>query len=57
MIERSAWHFIIREMQLSNDAQTRLLQVLTVLISSELITDVTEEEFAPLLRAIAVAVQ
>jgi hypothetical protein len=56
-IQKQAWGALVRDFKLSKDAQQRLIQVLMVLMSSELLSDITEDEFTPLLHSLAVSVQ
>lgn len=56
-IQRSNWAALVKEFKLTKEAQQRLIQVLTVLVSAEMLSDLTEDEFAPLLNSLAIAVQ
>jgi len=55
-IETTVWNELVAELGLNKEAQDRLLRVLRVLVSSELLTDISDEDFAAVLRAIALAV-
>jgi hypothetical protein len=56
-VEHSSWQALVADLELSKDAQERLLKVLRVLISSELLTDVSDDDFATMLRALSLAVR
>jgi hypothetical protein len=56
-IEEAAWERLVAETSMNKEAQDRLIRILNVLMSSELLTDMREEEFGPLLQALAIAVQ
>lgn len=56
--EKTNWKRFIDETELtSQEAKDRFIRVLKVLISNELLIEMTEEEIEPLLQALAVAVQ
>jgi hypothetical protein len=56
-IDKATWVALVDEFELSKEAQDRLQRVLRVLVSSELTTETTEEDFKALLRALAIAVR
>lgn len=57
-LDRSHWRRFTDETQTTaTDAQQRFFRVLRVLISHEILTQMTDEEVEPLLKALAVAVQ
>jgi len=56
-LERTAWELLVAECGMDKEAQNRLIRVLQALVSSELLNDVTEDDFGPLLRVLAIAVQ
>lgn len=56
-IERNHWDAFVERSALNKEAQDRFGRVLTVLASSEILTELKEEEIEPLLLALAVAVQ
>jgi hypothetical protein len=56
-IDKSTWINLVDELGLNKDAQDRLQKVLRILVSSELITDISDEDFSLILRALAIAVR
>jgi hypothetical protein len=56
-VDRDTWETLAAETELSTDAKERLSKVLRVLISSELLTDVSNEDFGTILKALALAVK
>jgi hypothetical protein len=56
-VEGNVWTSLVDELGLDKDAQLRLERVLRVLVSSELITDISEEDFSAFLRALAAALR
>jgi hypothetical protein len=56
-MDKSTWTDLVEELGLNKDAQDRLQRVLRILVSSELITDVSDADFSLMLRALAIAVR
>jgi hypothetical protein len=56
-VKKSNWDKFADENGLTGETRERFLRVLSVLISSELLVDWTEEEVEPFLKALAIAIQ
>jgi hypothetical protein len=56
-LDKNTWDALVRELDLGKETQDRLQRVLRVLVSSELISEITDEEFSLILRALAIAVR
>jgi hypothetical protein len=54
-VDALVWNSLVAELELTKEAQERLQRILRVLVSSELITDISEEDFPAILRALGIA--
>jgi hypothetical protein len=57
LLDASEWKALINRYDLAKDAEQRLMKVLQALASAEILHDFNEDEFEPLVRALALAVQ
>lgn len=57
LLDASEWKALIHRYDLAKDAEQRLIKVLQALASAEILHDFNEDEFEPLVRALALAVQ